>query len=431
MTPKLTDAGRNLLLRALAGETINFTKVQLGNGPAQTPSEATALINPILTVQFTDIDVGDTYVTLTAVFTNGDVTSGFHITEAGYFATDPDDESQEILYALGNEDESTADYVPDNTNRILEMQFDSLIFVGDAENVTAAISSSLVYASKEEFDAHKADHTNPHAVTKAQVGLGNVPNVATNDQTPTFTEATTLANIASGETLRTIFGKIKFAITSFINHINNRSNPHGCTAAQVGAAAKAHTHNATDINAGTLTAARGGTGISAPSSGSIMVGNGSEALRALRGSGALYSNGAGNPTFGTLPVSMGGTGYTSLSSLATVLASSYGLAKTVAGSYTGNGGYGSGNARSLTFTSPPKLLVVMPGDNTTSGAYGGFIAIAGITSSRGGGIMDDVTGAQFQLYYTWSGNTVSWYSPNNEYSMQNMNGKTYRYFAIL
>ena len=97
----------------------------------------------------------------------------------------------------------------------------------------------------------------------------------------------------------------------------------------------------------------------------------------------------------------------------------------------GNGGYGSGNARSITFTSPPKLLVVMPGDNTTSGSYGGFIAVAGITSSRGGGIMDDVAGAQFQLYYTWSGNTVSWYSPNNEYSMQNMNGKTYRYFAIL
>lgn len=431
MTPKLTAAGRNLLLRALAGETINFTKVQLGNGPAQTLSEATALINPILTVEFTDIDVGDSYVTLTAVFTNGSVTSGFHITEAGYFATDPDDESQEILYALGNEDESTADYIPDNTNRILEMQFDSLIFVGDAENVTAAISSSLVYASKEEFDAHTADHTNPHAVTKAQVGLGNVPNVATNDQTPTFTEATTLANITSGETLRTIFGKIKFAITNLINHINNRNNPHGCTASQVGAAAITHTHNATDINAGTLSAARGGTGISAPSSGSIMVGNGSAALRSLRGSGALYSAGAGNPTFGTLPASYGGTGCTNLDDLATALAGSYGLAKTVSGTYTGTGGYGSANAKSITFASPPKLLVVMPSDNTTNGQYNGFIAVAGITSSRGGGIMDDVTGAQFQLYYNWSGNTVSWYSLNNEFSMQNLSGKTYRYFAIL
>ena len=44
---------------------------------------------------------------------------------------------------------------------------------------------------------------------KSKVGLDNVPNVATNDQTPTFTEASTRANIASGEKLSTLFGKIK------------------------------------------------------------------------------------------------------------------------------------------------------------------------------------------------------------------------------
>ena len=45
--------------------------------------------------------------------------------------------------------------------------------------------------------------------TSSEVGLGNVPNVTTNNQTPTFTEASSRANIASGETLSTIFGKIK------------------------------------------------------------------------------------------------------------------------------------------------------------------------------------------------------------------------------
>lgn len=43
---------------------------------------------------------------------------------------------------------------------------------------------------------------------KGDVGLGNVPNVATNDQKPTFTQAATRTNIASGEKLSTIFGKI-------------------------------------------------------------------------------------------------------------------------------------------------------------------------------------------------------------------------------
>lgn len=432
MVPKLTASGKNLLLRALAGETITFTKIQLGNGTAQDPAEATGLANPIITVELSKIVVGTEYVTLTAQFSNSSITSGFHITEAGFFAKDPDDSTKEILYALGNEDESSADYVPDKGNRILEMQFDALIFIGDAENVSAAISSSLVYASKEDFDKHTADKNNPHSVTKQQVGLGNVPNLAPSDQVPTFTEATTLANIVSGEKASTLFGKIKLAISKLIDHLNNRSNPHNTTAAQVGAAAKSHTHNAQDINAGTLSALRGGTGLSSPTNGAVILGQYSTSLRAFSWSGALYSQGTNNPRSGTLPVAYGGTGCTSLTALATALATAdSGLGKIVTGSYRGTGGYGTNNKKSLTFSAPPKLLVVMPASNTSNGSQGGFIALRGISSSRGGGIMDDVGGPQFQLYYTWDGNTVTWYSPNNEYSQQNLNGMTYYYFAIL
>lgn len=432
MVPKLTASGKNLLLRALAGETITFTKIQLGNGTAQDPAEATGLANPIITVELSKIVVGTEYVTLTAQFSNSSITSGFHITEAGFFAKDPDDSTKEILYALGNEDESSADYVPDKGNRILEMQFDALIFIGDAENVSAAISSSLVYASKEDFDKHTADKNNPHSVTKQQVGLGNVPNLAPSDQVPTFTEATTLANIVSGEKASTLFGKIKLAISKLIDHLNNRSNPHNTTAAQVGAAAKSHTHNAQDINAGTLSVLRGGTGLSSPTNGAVILGQGNSALRAYSWYGALYSSGTNNPRSGTLPVAYGGTGCTSLTALATALATAdSGLGKIVTGSYSGTGGYGTNNKKSLTFSAPPKLLVVMPASNTSTGQRGGFIALRGISSSRAGGIMDDVSGDWGQLYYTWDGNTVTWYSPNNEYSQQNLNGMTYYYFAIL
>lgn len=432
MVPKLTASGKNLLLRALAGETITFTKIQLGNGNAQEPTEATGLANPILTVELSKIVVGTEYVTLTAQFTNGSVTSGFHITEAGFFAEDPDDSTKEILYALGNEDESTADYVPDNANRILEMQFDALIFIGDAENVSAAISSSLVYASKEDFDKHTGNTANPHGVTKAQVGLGNVPNLSPSDQVPTFTEATTLTNIVSGEKNSTLFGKIKLAISKLIEHLNNRSNPHNTTAAQVGAAAKSHTHNATDINAGTLSSLRGGTGLASPTSGAVILGQNSTSLRAFSWSGALYSSGTNNPRSGTLPVTYGGTGQTSLAGLATALAGADGgLGKIETGTYTGTGGYGTSNKKTLTFSAPPKLLVVMPETNTSNGQRGGFIALRGISSSRGGGIMDDVSGDWGQLYYTWSGNSVTWYGTGNEGSAQNLNGMTYHYFAIL
>lgn len=79
-----------------------------------------------------------------------------------------------------------------------------------------------------------AGGTNPHGTTKSDVGLGNVPNVATNDQTPTYTEATTLAKLTSGEKLSVAFGKIAKAVTDLIAHIANKSNPHGVTKTQAG-----------------------------------------------------------------------------------------------------------------------------------------------------------------------------------------------------
>lgn len=357
MTPNLTDAGKNLLLRALTGETITFTKIQLGNGPAQDAKAATGLVNPLLTVELSKMEVGQEYVTLTAAFTNGTVVSGFHITEAGFYAKDPDDETKELLYALGNEDESTADYVPNNANRILEMEFNALLFVGDAENVAAAINSSLVYASAADLEAHTGNVENPHGVTKEQVGLGNVPNRSTNDQTPTYETATSFATLTSGEKLSTAFGKIKLAITNLINHIGNRSNPHGVTAAQVNAAAKAHTHNATDINAGTVPVARGGTGASSFPPGALVRGTGGTSLNYLQGAGALYSPSTGNPRFGTLPVSMGGTGVTSLNALLELVAQNL----FVTGMYDGNNV--QGRVIDLGFT--PKAVLLFDAEGNT------------------------------------------------------------------
>lgn len=81
---------------------------------------------------------------------------------------------------------------------------------------------------------HPGSGTNPHGTTKSDVGLGNVPNVATNDQTPTYTETSTLAKLASGEKLSVALGKISKAVTDLIAHIANKSNPHGVTKSQIG-----------------------------------------------------------------------------------------------------------------------------------------------------------------------------------------------------
>lgn len=58
-----------------------------------------------------------------------------------------------------------------------------------------------------------------HTHSPSEVGLENVPNVATNDQTVTYTVATSNTEMASGEKMSTAFGKIAKAIKSFISHL--------------------------------------------------------------------------------------------------------------------------------------------------------------------------------------------------------------------
>jgi hypothetical protein len=98
-------------------------------------------------------------------------------------------------------------------------------------------TSSTAYRGdrgKTAYDHSQITTGNPHGVTKSDVTLGNVPNVSTNNQTPSYTVASTLAALSSGEILSIAFGKIAKAISSLISHIDNVANPHGVTKTQVG-----------------------------------------------------------------------------------------------------------------------------------------------------------------------------------------------------
>lgn len=107
--------------------------------------------------------------------------------------------------------------------------------LNDDANFAATMTTELSKKTNTtDFTAHTSNKSNPHAVTASQVGLGNVPNVSTNNQTPTYTEASTLATLVSGEKLSVSFGKIMKAITDLISHIGNKTNPHAVTKSQVG-----------------------------------------------------------------------------------------------------------------------------------------------------------------------------------------------------
>lgn len=80
---------------------------------------------------------------------------------------------------------------------------------------------------KESLDAHIGNKSNPHNVTKTQVGLGNVQNLAPADMPVSTAQATAIADAKAAGTK---------AQTDLSTHANRRDNPHNVTRAQLGLA---------------------------------------------------------------------------------------------------------------------------------------------------------------------------------------------------
>lgn len=76
-----------------------------------------------------------------------------------------------------------------------------------------------------KVDSHIANKSNPHGVTKAQVGLGNVNNTSDADKPVSTAQATAIADAKAAGTL---------AQTNLTTHIQDKSNPHQVTRDQLG-----------------------------------------------------------------------------------------------------------------------------------------------------------------------------------------------------
>lgn len=90
------------------------------------------------------------------------------------------------------------------------------------EAATRAQADTTVNA---KVDSHIGNKSNPHGVTKAQVGLGNVNNTSDADKPVSTAQATAIAEAKAAGTT---------AQTNLTTHIQNKSNPHGVTRDQLG-----------------------------------------------------------------------------------------------------------------------------------------------------------------------------------------------------
>ena len=340
LTPSLTQDGIALVIKALYGEPITFTKIVMGNGTPPDLNDVTEMANPLLEIPLVDIDTEDNYVLLTGETSSAYVDTSFYGYELGVYAEDADE--VEYLYAYRWSEQ--ADFFPASSEgRTIELRLSVAIAVGNAENVTAILTAGEEYATKAQFNAHLENYLNPHRVSASDVGLGDVVNVSPENMAPTFTQALTRTNIVSGDTFSVILGKIAKVITDFISHLT-ANNPHGITVGTIGAASASHNHSTSNITSGILSVARGGTGQN--NLDSVIVGkakqlNTARTIQTNLGSTSSASfNGTANVTpgvTGVLPAANGGTGKTSLQATRNAM----GLGNTTGALPIANGGTGA------------------------------------------------------------------------------------------
>jgi hypothetical protein len=137
-------------------------------------------------------------------------------------------ELERIAQAIKAGDQAMFDELRDYILRILQ----------EAKDYTDALD--------QRFQDHAADKTNPHDVTKVQVGLGNVDNYRTATALESEDNTRTDLFMSPNGTYRSIK---KFAITPLDNHIDNELNPHKVTKAQVGLSLVANYSPATHTEA--------------------------------------------------------------------------------------------------------------------------------------------------------------------------------------
>lgn len=141
----LTNAGQALQTKVLAGATLTFTRIALGDGQlnGQPIAPLTALISQKATVEVDSVRVVNTSTAQVAgFFSNADISTGFWWRETGVFAQDPD--VGEILYGYTNAG-GAGDYIPTVADTRIEKYIYCSIAVASATTVDITIPSSDTY----------------------------------------------------------------------------------------------------------------------------------------------------------------------------------------------------------------------------------------------------------------------------------------------
>lgn len=124
---------------------------------------------------------------------------------------------------LDNTVQGLANEITNRTNAINALRTELKTYVDDL----IADTGSDVTALETKVNNHIANKSNPHTVTKTQVGLGNVNNTSDADKPVSTAQATAIADAKAAGTT---------AQTSINSHAGRKDNPHTVIRAQLGLA---------------------------------------------------------------------------------------------------------------------------------------------------------------------------------------------------
>ena len=264
--PVVTNAGRAALAKALAAkEPITFTRMGIGTGRKTEKIEAiTALASEKMSLPVSQVKAPQLYdFRVAGRLTNFEVEEEFTVTEIGIFAKVGND--PEVLYMYTSAE--AGDLIPQKREAILVRDYEFNVRISSTgEAKVTYLPSTSTLAKKIEVDAvqndlddfkptvftkeegraltdksdkvgqdltaHKGDKSNPHGVTKSQVGLGNVANV------PQASKVEFDSHVGNTGIHVTTSDKANWNSKAngadLAGHTTNKNNPHEVTKSQVG-----------------------------------------------------------------------------------------------------------------------------------------------------------------------------------------------------
>ena len=160
---KLTQKGLDMSINADKSKKLIYTHIGLGDGRLAENEDIlklTAMKSRKIYADIADIN-NDTnnQVTIETIVSNKVVNDGFYAREIGIYAKLSED-GEEVLYGYANAGDN-ADYMPDKTQPIDELKLRITLIVGNVDNVTAVINSSIIFITladcRREIAKHNAD----------------------------------------------------------------------------------------------------------------------------------------------------------------------------------------------------------------------------------------------------------------------------------